>query len=341
MRPLFNKEYSEHKFKSMMKKADALLSRGKFYKALCLLRKCFKIDNENLNLHYLFGVAQQKLWKLNLAEREFEFLRKKKPEDAEILRQLGWNKALRGELEEGRKLMREAINLDTLNPLSYVDLGTSFIMSFDFEEGLKWLEIAENLSFNSPHKNFIRERSEGSKKFKKEIDKLSEKEKGEMKKMRNSADELKIEAVNSMFRATMGNDLMEEDYKEIKEELEIYGLNPEFGEMRAPKTKEEKSIYEYMKLHSVVPDVERKISKQELEEIKEKLFSQNADSDELKKILLILAHQGTKEAIEIIENYSKKAKKELRDFAKLSLEECEAHFKAGPDKMAKIIHRVK
>lgn len=341
MYPLFNKKDPEQKLKDLMKKSDVLLSRGEFYKALCLLRDGFKIDGENLDLHYLFGIALQKLWRLNLAEKEFEFLRKKKSQDSEILRQLGWTKILKGELKEGRNLLREAINLNTLDPLSYADLGTSFIMGFDFDEGLKWLEAADSLSFNGPHKNFIRERLNGSKEFKKGADKFSEKEKSEMKKMRNSFEELKIEAVNSMFSAIVGEDLMEEDYEEIKEELKIYGLNPEFGEMKAPKTKEEKSIYEYMKFHSAVPDVERKISKQEFDEIKEKLFFKDVADDELKKILLILAHQGTKEAIEILEDYSKKSKKELRDFVKLAIEECSAHLKAGPDKMAKIIHRVK
>jgi geranylgeranyl pyrophosphate synthase len=126
--------------------------------------------------------------------------------------------------------------------------------------------------------------------------------------------------------------------EDVKKELELAGVNPKFVEFQPPKTKEQKITVEYLKYHQIVENVERKISKEEFEKLKEKLENPKTSEIEIKKALIILAHQGTRETIKLLEEYQKKAQKELKDFAKLALEECKIFFQAPAGKFVKIIH---
>lgn len=133
--------------------------------------------------------------------------------------------------------------------------------------------------------------------------------------------------------------MTEEDSEDIKRELELAGLkNPRMVEFHPPKTKKQKITKEYMDYHFKVENVERKISKEEFEKLREKLLSRKTEKEEIKKILLILAHQGKKEAIELLEEYSKMVQGELLDWTNLALDECKMFSKAKPGQIVKIFH---
>ena len=314
--------------------ADFLLKIGEPSYALEILRDGLEIDSENLDLRYLLGVAQQKVSRFHLAEKEFEFVKSKKPFDLEIKRQLGWTKVMMGEIEEGRKLLREAISADLMNPLPYADLGASYIFTLDFEEGFRWLETARNLK---PEENLILERIREAKKMEKDFEKFPEKEKEKLRELRRDKKELKMMAIETMLNLQVGMESIKEEMEDVKKELELAGVNPKFLKFQAPKTKDEKTQIEYLEYHSKVENVERKISKEEFEKLKERLLNEKNEA-EIKRILIVLAHQGTKEAIRLLEEYQNKAPKELKDFAKLALEECKIFFQAPAGKFVKIIH---
>ena len=171
----------------------------------------------------------------------------------------------------------------------------------------------------------------------KEFDKFSEKEKREMKKIRKDPQELKLAAIQTMLSLSARAELTRENSEEIKRELELAGLNPQIVEYQPPKTKKQRVVKEYMEFHFKVEDVERKISGEEFQELKGKLLNPKTEED-IKKSLLILAHQGTKETIELLEEYLKKAQGELLDWTKLALEECKMFSKAKPGQIVKIFH---
>jgi tetratricopeptide (TPR) repeat protein len=280
-------------------------------------------------------VAQQKVNRFHLAEKEFEFIRSKKPFDPEIKRQLGWTKVMMGKIEEGRKLLREAISAQLTSPAAYVDLGTSYIFTLNFDEGFQWLETAKNLDPKDP---FIIERIKEAKRMEKDFQKFSENDKKIMRQMRNDPQELKMMAIETMLNLQLGIEQTKEETEDVRKELELAGLNPNFVEIRPPKTKEQKTHVEYLKYHQIVEDVERKISREEFEKLKEKLLNQKISIEEIKKILIVLAHQGKKEVVEFLEEYQEKAPEEVKDFANLALEECKIFLKAPPGKIVKIIH---
>ena len=314
--------------------ADFLLKIGEPSYALEILKEGLEIDSENLDLRYLLGVAQQKVSRFHLAEKEFEFVKSKKPFDLEIKRQLGWTKVMMGEIEEGRKLLREAVSADLMNPLPYADLGASYIFTLDFEEGFRWLETARNLK---PEENLILERIREAKKMEKDFQKFPKKEKEKLRELRRDRKELKLMAIETMLNLQVGTESTKEEMEDVKKELELAGVNPKFVEFQAPKTKDEKTQIEYLEYHSKVENVERKISKEEFEKLKEKLLK-SKNEDEIKKILIVLAHQGKKETIDLLAEYEKKCPIELKDFANLALEECKVFSQAPAGKFVKIIH---
>ena len=317
-----------------MKYADFLLHLELPFEALNILRNGFRIAPQDFEFRYMWALVLQRCWFLNLAEKEFEFLKTQKPDDLEILRQIGWTKVLKGEMEEGRKILREVINRDLTNPWPYMDLGASYGLSLDFKEALNWLETAKNLSSDDP---IVLERIEHTKKMEKEFDKFSEKEKRKIREMKENPQELKLAAVQTMLSLSMRAEPTRENSEEIKRELELAGLNPQIVEYQPPKTKKQRVVKEYMEFHFKVEDVERKISGEEFQELKGKLLNPKTEED-IKKSLLILAHQGTKETIELLEEYLKKAQGELLDWTKLALEECKMFSKAKPGQIVKIFH---
>jgi predicted TIM-barrel fold metal-dependent hydrolase len=156
--------------------------------------------------------------------------------------------------------------------------------------------------------------------------------------MRQDPQELKLMAIESMLALTLNYPPSKEEIEDMKKEMELAKVNPKFFEFRPPKTKEQKTVVEYMEYHHKVKDVERKISKEEFEILKEKLLNLKTKPEEIKKALVILAHQGTKEAIKLLEEYQRKAPKPFNDWAKLALEECKIFSKTPPGKVIRIIH---
>lgn len=315
-------ENSEH-LKLKLFFADFLLSIGEVFPALNVLRQGMKIDSQNIDLRYLFGIAQIKAGRFNLGEKELEFAQSRQPSFPKIKAQLGWAKIMKGELEQGRKLLRELISDDITNHSFYLDLGVSFVGSLDFEEGFRWLETARHLN---PQNQLILESISKAKESQKEFETFSVKDQKKARQARNDPQFLKTEAIKHMLDFGANPNISSEDIGEMRKELELAGFNPNFGTFprsdSQPASKIERETIEYMRYHQKVPNVERKISKQEFENLKANLFNPKLLPEETKIILIALGHQGTQEAIFLLKTYLEKAPQPLKTFAKLALDEC-------------------
>ncbi len=301
--------------------ADFLLGFGDVISALNVLRQAIKIDSENSDARYLFSVAQIKACRFHLAQKELEFLLTKEPSSIRLKKELGWVKIMQGEIEQGRKILREVISADLTNADVYMDLGVSFINTLDFEQAIHWLGIAKNLKPNDPP---VLEGIEYAKKMQEEFEKFSEKDQQKARQAKNSPQQLKEESVqNTLSFVANQTNLSKEEMEDTRKELELAGFNPDFGMLSQPTTKAEKESVEYLQYHQKVPNVERKISKQEFEMLKENLLNPKLPEEESKIILIALGHQGTKEAISLLKEYGAKAPKPLKRFAQMALEECE------------------
>jgi len=316
--------------------ADFLLHIDDVYSALSILRQGIKLDLQDLDFRYLFAIAQIKAGRFRLAQKELEFLLAKQPLSLKLKKELGWVKIMQGKLEQGRNILREVISADITNPDPYMDLGVSFINTLDFKEAFQWLETAKGLNPKDP---LVLNALEHAKKMREEFERFSAKDKEKIQRMRTDPQQLKTESIQNTlkFAAEQAN-LSQEDIEDTHKELELAGFNPNFGTFSQPTSKAEKESVEYLQYHQKVPNVERKISPQEFENLKENLLKPRLPFEEAKKILIILGHQGTPEVIALLRRYCKKPPKPLKKFAQMALEECKIFSQAEPGQPIKIIY---
>lgn len=102
--------------------------------------------------HYLLGCAYGRCMKFKSAIRHLNIANKINPNNAEIIRNIGWIRCMQEKKEHGRKLLRKSIDLDPTNALAYNDLGASFMFEENFEEAQKWIKKATEMD---PHDDFI------------------------------------------------------------------------------------------------------------------------------------------------------------------------------------------
>jgi Flp pilus assembly protein TadD len=77
-----------------------------------------------------------------------------RPNNPEILRNLGWMKSMHGEVKEGRELLRKSIRLNPKNSLAYNDLGVSYMFTSDMDLRMAKRYIGKALELD-PENKFI------------------------------------------------------------------------------------------------------------------------------------------------------------------------------------------
>ncbi|MFA6636735.1 MAG: hypothetical protein WCV56_06510 [Candidatus Omnitrophota bacterium] len=82
------------------------------------------------------------------------------------------------------------------------------------------------------------------------------------------------------------------------------------------------SIGNYMSGHSILPAEHQDFPQKIVEQLGNLLFLENVRSATKEAILILLAHQPSKYALEILEKYNLSPAKELEIFAEIALEEC-------------------
>lgn len=80
---------------------------------------------------FLLGCALGRTGNLARAIHHLEIANRLRPNNAEILRNLGWMKSMKGEVREGRQFLRKSLKLDSKNSLAYNDLGASYMFTND------------------------------------------------------------------------------------------------------------------------------------------------------------------------------------------------------------------
>jgi tetratricopeptide (TPR) repeat protein len=103
--------------------------------------------------HYLLGCAYGRCMKLRPAIRHLNLADKMNPDNAEIIRNIGWIRCMQEKPDNGRKLLKKAIQLDPSNALAYNDLGASYLFEERLDEAQEWIKKAIEMD---PEDNFIR-----------------------------------------------------------------------------------------------------------------------------------------------------------------------------------------
>jgi len=107
--------------------------------------------------HYLLGCAYGRCMKFRPAIQHLNIADGMNPNNAEIIRNLGWIRCMQNDPDSGRVLLRKAIALDPGNALAYNDLGASYMFEENLEEAQQWLNKALELD---PQDEFIHNTAE-------------------------------------------------------------------------------------------------------------------------------------------------------------------------------------
>jgi len=260
-------------------KADNLINEGKSSLAVPLIKDAIKESPEVAFYHYLLGTARIKCGRLFLAKEAFEKANELEPHDAENLRALGWAKVMLGELEDGRKDLRESVSLDLMNPFSYLDLAMSYFDYFDFKEGMEWLERAIALAPKDP---FVLQNFKIANQIKKQFSNVLEKQ---LEKMRKEKLDPKVQQsfrIALLEQYSNKRALTKDEAEEIQKESKLNGVSTAIITDKQQEYVALENKSEEQKMKEIIK--RRKEIEKELQEMLDE-YKSEFDLDYIKKII--------------------------------------------------------
>lgn len=293
-----------------IKEADNLIRQGKSSLAVIVIKDALKEAPEYPYLYYLLGIARMKCLRFSLAKMALEKANQLLPNKSENLRSLGWVKVMLGQLEEGRKDLREAISLDLVNPLAYMDLAMSYFHYFDFQEGRQWLERALSLT---PEDQFILNNAKIANKIEREFLRRPNKERQKMKKEKLDQEFQKFLRISALQDYYAGKPLTRDEAEEIREEARLNGSGASIltseQEMEIASVKKLDKTSQKKEIIKKCKETERELSRLlkkinspfSIEHIKDIIYREKDDDDLVKIISIFDRGGGVKELEQILE----------------------------------------
>jgi len=108
-----------------------LLETGQPEKAIDPLERARDLAPEVFLPHFLLGSALGRAFALSEGIAELEIAESMRPNDAEVLRNLGWMRCMNNDVERGRQTLMRALQLEPDNPFIYNDLAASYLYTND------------------------------------------------------------------------------------------------------------------------------------------------------------------------------------------------------------------
>ena len=130
--------------------ADNELNLEQYDRAEVAAKQTVMLDNESYTGHYILGFLRSVSsdW-----EKAADHLRKanaSRPNNAEILRCLGWALFNMGQKAQGIVTLERALNLDSENAFTLCDLGITYLQTRNFPKAKALFERALNLDPTNP-----------------------------------------------------------------------------------------------------------------------------------------------------------------------------------------------
>ncbi len=205
-----------------IKKADDLMRRGESSRAVGVIKDALKEEPEGPYLHYLLGIARMKCGRFFLSREALEKANQLLPRHSENLRSLGWVKVMLGQIGEGRNDLREAISLDLMNPLAYIDLAMSYFHCCDFKEGMEWLERGRALA---PKDSFVLDNLKTARETEKEYLRFSASKRQKMREEKLNPKAQLALRISILESYSFKKPLTQDEAEEIREEARLNGLS--------------------------------------------------------------------------------------------------------------------
>lgn len=202
---------------------DILLHAGLPALALEPLRKAVRLVAHEGRGFFLLGVAYLQVGRFHHAARAFDTANALLSEEErdETRAYLGRVKIMLGEIEEGQRLIQEALKKDISNAFFHTDMAQSFVQIAEFDEALKWCESSLALA---PGHKFILDNIRHIKKFRSEFLKMSPVKREARRKLVRTKlyqEQMRIECLLDQLKYSL---ITPEDFTEVKEELKMNGI---------------------------------------------------------------------------------------------------------------------
>ncbi len=114
--------------------ADNELSLGQYERSEAAARQAIAIDEKSYTAHYILGFLRSREDKWEEAITHLKRANGLKPNNAEILRCLGWALFHQGQRAQGIVTMERSLNLDPDSPLTLCDLGVAYLEVQNFQK---------------------------------------------------------------------------------------------------------------------------------------------------------------------------------------------------------------
>lgn len=112
--------------------ADNELSLERYDRSRSAAEQAIAIDDKSYTSHYILGFIDSIHEKWDDALEHLKTANKQKPNNAEILRCLGWALFSSGSRTQGVVTLERSLNLDIDNPLTLCDLGVAYLHAKNF-----------------------------------------------------------------------------------------------------------------------------------------------------------------------------------------------------------------
>lgn len=304
---------------------DFLLQIGMPAQALTPLRQAVRLAAHEGIGYYLLGAAYLKMARFHFAEKALASANALLAEKdrIDVLAHLGRARLMQGRIEEARKLIGQALKKDYTNPYVHMDMAQTYVSTCDFDEAMKWVRSAQALALDN---KFVTLNARSIKKLKTDFDARSPKKQAERRKAMNSKEYNKQMRIQLLMESLKASPATSDDLAEVTEELKIAGLSGQITMLRDPRAPGSREALEYIKAHEKFVHRKTPLAPSEYKEFSAVLLNKKNPIKEKKRALVMLAHQGSRQSLKILEEYNKNPDPKLKVWTTMAAEECRSFY---------------
>jgi len=123
---------------------EILLNKNEICLAVKHLRKASALNPFDFSARFLLGIAYQKIFRFHSALFQLESALNIYPESKSAARAAAWAKITLGDFEDGRRIINELLKKNILDVYLFIDLGASYMLSYDYDGADKCFKNARD-----------------------------------------------------------------------------------------------------------------------------------------------------------------------------------------------------
>lgn len=128
--------------------------------------------------------------------------------------------------------------------------------------------------------------------------------------------------IEQFLKNSLGKRISWEEFSEFMSESIAQNRTPMINLVDDPNSPRAIAMKEYIEAHQCLPENYEQIPKDEIVRKGKLLCKKKARINKKKKIIMLLAHHGSREALDALEKYNKNPDEKLSIWAEMAIDEC-------------------